>query len=149
VRAIEAIRKPPAVIVAGASITEAARRMDDAVVGALVVVDGERPVGIVTDRDLVLRAMAHDVPGDARVDAVMSTDLVTLDADADVREAFPLFHSHAIRRLPIVEDGRLVGVISTDDLLINLTADLADLARPITGQVIFGAPHEEASITPA
>jgi signal-transduction protein with cAMP-binding, CBS, and nucleotidyltransferase domain len=147
-RAIEAIRKPPAVIDAGSSLTEAAGRMNDAVVGALVVVDGERPVGIVTDRDLVVRAMAHGLPGDARVDAVMTTDLVTLDAGADVRDAFRLFHSHAIRRLPIVENGRLVGLISTDDLLINLASDLAELVRPITGQVIFGAPEGDASLTP-
>jgi signal-transduction protein with cAMP-binding, CBS, and nucleotidyltransferase domain len=148
VRAIEAIRKAPAVIEAGSSITDAARRMNDAVVGALVVVEGDRPLGIVTDRDLVIRAMTHGLPADARVDAVMSTELVTLDADADVRDAFRLVHAKAIRRLPIVEQGRLVGLISTDDLLINLAADLAELARPITGQVIFGAPEREASVTP-
>jgi signal-transduction protein with cAMP-binding, CBS, and nucleotidyltransferase domain len=148
VRAIEAIRKAPAVIEAKSSITDAARRMNDAVVGALVVVEGDRPVGIVTDRDLVIRAMTHRLPADARVDAVMSTELVTLDADADVRDAFRLVHAKAIRRLPIVEQGRLVGLISTDDLLINLAADLAELARPITGQVIFGAPEGEASVTP-
>lgn len=147
-RAIEAIRKSPVVIDAGSSITDAAQRMNDAVVGALVVVAGERPVGIVTDRDLVVRAMARDLPGDARVDAVMSTDLLTLDAGADVREAFSLFHSHAIRRLPVVENGRLVGLISADDLLINLASDLAELVRPITGQVIFGAPEADASLTP-
>src|SRR5512133_353758 len=97
-RAIEAIRKRPAVIGADFSITEAARRMNEAVVGALVVMDGDRPVGIVTDRDLVLRAVAHDLPGDARIDSVMSHDLVILDANADLRDAFAIFRSHAIRR---------------------------------------------------
>ena len=148
-RAIEAIRKRPAVIGADFSITEAARRMNEAVVGALVVMDGERPVGIVTDRDLVLRAVAHDLPGDARIDSVMSQDLVTLDANADLRDAFAIFRSHAIRRLPVVEDGRLVGLVSADDLLVDLAADLGDLVRPITGQVIFGAPEGEASVLPS
>ena len=109
--------------------------------GALIVMDGDRPVGVVTDRDITVRAVARDVPADARVDAVMSHGVVALDADADLRKALPIFHSHAIRRLPLVEDGSIVGMITTDDLLIDLVADLGELVRPITGQVVFGYPE--------
>ena len=146
-RAIEAMRKPPVTIGAGESIAEAARRMDDQVVGALVVLEGDRPVGIVTDRDITVRAVAHDLPTDARVDAVMSRGVIALPADAEMRDALPLFHSHAIRRLPLVESGRMVGMLTTDDLLIDLVADLAEIVRPITGQVVFG--YSEPSSSPA
>ena len=77
----------------------------------------------------------------------MSQGVVALDADSDLREALPIFHSHAIRRLPLVEDGHMVGMITTDDLLVDLVADLGDLVRPITGQVVFG--HAEQSDLPA
>jgi CBS domain-containing protein len=147
VRAIDAIRKRPVSIPADWTIAEAARRMNEASVGAVVVVDGDQPVGIVTDRDLVVRGIARNLPADARVDAVMSDDLVTLPADADIREAFKIFHSRPLRRIPILEEGRLVGMVTADDLLIDLVGDLAALSRPITGQVIWGAP--ERSEAPA
>lgn len=146
-RALDAIRKAPATIAVDASIADAARLMDSQVVGAVVVMDDGRPVGIVTDRDLVLRALARGVPADARVDAVMSPGLIALSADDDLREVFSIFRSHAIRRLPVVENGRIVGVLTADDLLIDLVADLADVVRPITGQVVFG--HSEPSDVPA
>jgi len=141
-RAVDAIRKSPVTITSEASIAEAARLMDAHVVGALIVMDGDRPVGVVTDRDITVRAVARDVPADARVDAVMSHGVIALDADADLRKALPIFHSHAIRRLPLVEDGNIVGMITTDDLLIDLVADLGELVRPITGQVVFGYPEQ-------
>ncbi len=146
-RAVDAIRKPPVTIAADASIAAAARLMDTQVVGALLVMDGDRPVGMVTDRDITVRAVARDVPADARVDAIMSHDVVTLDADADLRQAMSIFHTHAIRRLPLVKEGHMVGMLTTDDLLIDLVADLGDLMRPITGQVVFG--HPEQSDLPA
>jgi CBS domain-containing protein len=145
--ALEAVRKPPATIPADRTITEAAQEMDRLAVGALVVVDaGDRPVGIVTDRDLVVRALARRADPQARVDSIMSTDLVVLPADADLRDALPIFESRALRRLPLVDGDRLVGMLTMDDLVVDLTADLARLTRPITAQVLFG--HREPS-TPA
>jgi len=137
-RAIDAVRKPPATVAVDASIADAARLMDSLVIGALVVMDGERPVGVVTDRDIAIRSVARDVPADARVDAVMSPGVIAMEAAAEIRDALPIFHSHAIRRLPLVTDGRIVGMLTTDDLLIDIVADLGDIVRPITGQVVFG-----------
>jgi CBS domain-containing protein len=142
--AVEAVRKPPATIPADRTITEAAQEMDRLAVGALVVVDaGDRPVGIVTDRDLVVRALARRADPQARVDSIMSRDLVVLPADADLRDALPIFESRALRRLPLVDGDRLVGMLTMDDLVVDLTADLARLTRPITAQVLFG--HREPS----
>lgn len=142
----EAVRKPPVTVTSGTTIASAARTMDEKSVGALVVVDDDgHPVGIVTDRDIVIRAVAHSTPSDARIDSVMTSGVVALGADQDVRDALRIFHSHAIRRLPVVDEGEVVGMLTTDDLLVNMIGDLAEIARPITGQVVFGGqePHEE------
>lgn len=137
-RTIDAIRRSGVGIGPERTVREAARIMDQAGVGALAVIDADQLVGIVTDRDLVRRGMARDLPADARVDAVMSTPVVTIDADADLHDTFPLFRTHALRRLALVRNGRFVGMITVDDLLIDLAADLSDIARPVTAEVIFG-----------
>lgn len=145
--AVDAVRKPLVTVAADDSIARAAQLMDNHAVGALVVFDGERPVGMVTDRDIAIRAVARGVPNDARVDAVMSPGVIALPAAAELRRALPIFHSNAIRRLPLVDDaGRIVGVLTTDDLLIDLVADLGEIMRPITGQVVFG--HAEPANLP-
>jgi CBS domain-containing protein len=144
VRAIEAIRKQRVTVPPDATLKDAADLMERANVGALVVLDGERLAGIVTDRDIVLRGVAHGLPTDARVDAVMTTDVVTLGADADLRAVLPLFRTHACRRVPLISDGQVVGMLTADDLLIDLIADLGDIARPIIGEVIFG--HHDAPL---
>lgn len=137
----EAVRKPPAAIEADRPIQEAAALMDADVVGALVVTDAGRPVGIVTDRDIVVRAIARRVPADARIDSVMSMPLVTIDAEADVREATHLFQRHPFRRLPITDGGAVIGMLTVDDLLIHLATDLGHVVRPVAGQVLFGYPE--------
>ena len=143
----EAARREPVTVAPDATVTTAAQLMDEAAVGALVVVEPDgRPVGIVTDRDLVVRALAHRCDPDARVDSAMSTDLVTLPADADLRDALAVFEDHAIRRLPLMEGDRMVGMLTMDDLVVDLVSDLGRLTRPILGQVLFG--HPEAA-TPA
>jgi CBS domain-containing protein len=146
--AIEAARKCPATIDCDHTITEAATTMDRLAVGALVVVESDgRPVGIVTDRDLVIRGVAQRFSPDARVDSVMSTDLITLAPDADLRDALKVFEDHAIRRLPLVSGQQLVGMLTMDDLVVDLTADLGRLTRPIAGQVLFGHPESGAPAT--
>jgi CBS domain-containing protein len=131
-------------ITCDASIADAAHLMDSANVGALVVMDGDRLAGIVTDRDIALRAVGQGIPADGRIDGVMTTDVVTISGYADVHEAYELLRTHAVRRLPLVADGRLVGLVSVDDLLICLAADMANLARPVTGELLFG--HHPAPV---
>jgi CBS domain-containing protein len=137
-RTSEAVRRSGVGIGPERTIREAARIMEQSGVGALAVIDGEQLIGIVTDRDLVRRGLARDLPADARVDAVMTAPVVTIDADADLHDTFALFRMHAVRRLALVRAGQFVGMITVDDLLIDLAADLSDLARPVTAEVIFG-----------
>ena len=100
------------------TLTEAAKLMRAEDVGSLPVVDGERLVGVVTDRDIVIRAIADGQdPAKTTVDAISSGDLVTIDPQQDLGEALRLMARHQVRRLPVVEeDGRLVGVVAQADV---------------------------------
>jgi CBS domain-containing protein len=137
----EALRKPPVSVECDATVAHAAALMDTASVGCLVVTDGGKPVGVVTDRDIVVRGVARSVAGDARIDALMSTDIITVEASADLRSVMEVFRSHPIRRLPVMDNGNLVGMVTLDDMMVGLSADLCDLTRAVTGQVIFGHPE--------
>lgn len=144
-RTIDRVRRSGIGIGPERTVREAAAIMDSAGIGALIVLDGDRPVGIVTDRDLVRRALARGYPPDSRVDAVMTVPVFTIDADADVHEAYRLFRAHGIRRLAVVrEGGAFMGMISVDDLLIDLAGDLADLAGPIIAET--AAAHRDSPV---
>jgi CBS domain-containing protein len=143
-KTIDNIRRSGVGIEPHGSIGEAARSMEHAGVGCLAVVDGEHVVGMVTDRDLVRRGLARGLPPDARVDSVMSAPVVAIDADADIHSAYALFRSHAVRRLAVVRGDRFVGILSIDDLLVDLASDLWDLSRPVAGEVLFA--HHDAAV---
>jgi CBS domain-containing protein len=143
-RTIDAMRRSGVAIGPDRTIHDAVGLMDQAGVGSLAVIDGTELVGIVTDRDLVRRGLAKSLSPDARVDGLMSAPVVTIDADADLHDAFALFRSNAVRRLAVVRGGEFVGMISLDDLLVDLSADLADLVRPVTAEVLFG--HHDSPV---
>jgi len=124
------------------SIRDAAREMERQGVGALLVVEDDRLVGIVTDRDIVLRGVARDVAADGRIDALMTTEVITLPSGADIERAYEVFRDHAIRRLPIVDGRRLVGLLSIDDLLVRTEHEIAELVHPLADEIF--APHREA-----
>jgi CBS domain-containing protein len=113
--------------------------MDQSGVGSLAVIDDGRLVGIVTDRDLVRRGLAQDLALTTPVEKVMSTPVVTIGAEADLHSAFRLFRTHAVRRLAVVDFDDFVGMITVDDLLVDLAADLFDLARPVAAEVFAPA----------
>ncbi|MFN8050777.1 MAG: CBS domain-containing protein [Acidimicrobiales bacterium] len=139
-----ALRKSGLSVAPDCTLRKAAELMDCNAVGALAVVEAGRAVGIVTDRDLVRRAVANGVSPDARVDSVMSSPVITVREDADLHDAVTLFGQHAIRRLVVERDGLFVGVLSADDLLIDLTADLSAVVRPIGAEVLFG--HRDSRV---
>jgi CBS domain-containing protein len=125
--------------------------MDQAGVGCLAVIDDDQLVGIVTDRDLVRRGLAQDLAHTAPVERVMSSPVVTLGADADLHSAFKLFRTHAVRRLAIIDYDVFVGMITVDDLLVDLATDLFDLARPVATEVLMptvGADRSQRSMEP-
>lgn len=99
------------------SLAEAAELMKSEDVGSIPVVDDGRLVGILTDRDIVVRAVAERRDPEAvTVDEVASRELVTVEPEQDLDEALRLMASHQVRRLPVVEDGRLVGMLAQADV---------------------------------
>ena len=101
------------------SVGEAARTMRDWGVGAVLVVNDESLYGLVTDRDLVIRAVAEAKGPDERVGPLSSGNLIGVDADADASEAARLMREHAVRRLPVIEDGQVAGMVSLGDLALH------------------------------
>ncbi len=96
---------------------EAARIMKTEDTGILPIVEGDRVVGVVTDRDLALRVVAEGRGAETPVAEIASKDLVTIDPQQSLEEAARLMAEHQVRRLPVVEeDGRLVGILSQKDL---------------------------------
>jgi signal-transduction protein with cAMP-binding, CBS, and nucleotidyltransferase domain len=138
--------RPPVTIDCGATISAAAELMTDEGVGALVVVDRDRPVGIVTDRDLVTRGVAKRTPLDARIDSLMSMGVIALDADEDAEELFAVFARHAVRRVPVVDHDRVVGMVTLDDALVSTVTELTDLAGVLSTQIAFPNANAEPAL---
>ena len=124
-----------------------ARRMAQYDVGSLIIVESNTPVGIVTDRDLVVRVMAQDhTSPDLAVRAVMTANPVCVSEHMAIEEAIALMRGYQIRRLVVVNDAKkLVGILSLDDLLLRLGEEqhaLAGLMR------VARRRREEGSGTP-
>jgi CBS domain-containing protein len=107
-----------------ASVQEVARLMADRNVGSVPVADGDRLVGMITDRDLVLRVVAKGMdPRTERIGPHVSGQVVTLRPDSSVDEALRTMETHQIRRLPVCKGDRLVGIVSLGDLATKATPD--------------------------
>ena len=115
-----------------ASLAEAARLMRDRGIGDVIVVEGDDAEGIVTDRDIVIRGVAEGAdPNTTRLGQVVSGDLTSVAPDDPVERALELMREKAVRRLPVLEGGKPVGVVSLGDLAIQRDAGsvLADISN--------------------
>ncbi|HEX4791030.1 MAG TPA: CBS domain-containing protein [Actinospica sp.] len=130
----EIMTADPAVLSPQAPISEAARLMRDENVGDVLLTEEGRLRGVLTDRDIVVRVVADQRPIDTAAAQVCSDNTVTCSPSDDLERAAALMREHALRRLPVVDDGRLVGVVSLGDLAIERDerSALADIsaARP-------------------
>ena len=103
------------------SLQSVASKMETLNVGAIPVVENGQVVGMITDRDLALRGINQG--GNANASQVMSNNIVTIDCNASLQEASNLMSQHQIRRLPVVENGNLVGILSLGDLAVQEQSD--------------------------
>jgi CBS domain-containing protein len=113
----ELMSSNPRSVESSQTVRDAATIMRDEDVGLVPIVEGDRLVGTVTDRDVTIRVVAEDKdPNSTRVQEIASTDLVTIEPQQDLDEALRLMAKHQVRRLPVVEGGRLVGVVAQADV---------------------------------
>jgi len=127
----ELMAEPVVTVTADATITEAARMMRDADIGDVIVVKKTKPVGVLTDRDIVVRSVAENrTPGTVTAGEICTTDVVSVAPDAEISQAIALMRRAAVRRLPVTEMGELVGVLSLGELAIERdeTSVLADIS---------------------
>ena len=120
-RVRDAMTENPRSIGASASVVEAARLMREGDIGSLPITDDEELVGMITDRDITTRVVAEasDLAATS-VGDVYSQDLISVEPDKDLEEAVQLMARHQVRRLPVVENGRLVGIVAQADVALAL-----------------------------
>jgi len=112
------MRKDISTIDSGSSATEASKTMSTDKVGYIIVLEKGRPVGIVTERDLVLKVMAEDRnPNETKIAECMSSPLVTIDPDSHIEEAVEIMKKHGFRRLPVVKNSIIYGIFTARDLV--------------------------------
>ena len=128
-RSIVAGMEPPLIVASSTSVGEAARRMRERNTGAAMVVDGPRLAGIFTERDALFRvlAVARD-PATTPVGEVMTRNPQTIHPDKPFDEALRMMHEGRFRNVPVVEDGRPLGMVSARDAL---DPDLASLREAL------------------
>ena len=103
------------------TINETAKMMEDGKVGAVIVMENNLPVGIVTDRDFSVKVAAHAYQITEPIKKIMSSPLLSINSDEPVRIAADLMHERKIRKLPVIDDGKVIGIITATDI-VNLLA---------------------------
>lgn len=122
------------------NVFEAAVKMRDYDVGSIPIVDEGRLVGIITDRDIVVRGIAEKLPPSTEVKQLMTTDIKTVSTDQSVQEVSRLMADYQIRRIPVVEGERLIGIVSLGDLAVDQQTDdkakaaLSEISEKATGE---------------
>jgi CBS domain-containing protein len=123
------------------NVFEVAVKMKELNVGSIPIVDEERLVGMITDRDIVIRGVAEKNPGSTKVEKIMSDQLVTVTSDTTTQAAAKLMAEHQIRRLPVVEGDKLIGIVSLGDFATHQLTDeqagqaLSDISEQDSNQI--------------
>ena len=137
------------------SLTNAAKLMRNHHVGGLVVIESNgknKPVGMLTDRDIVMSTIAGNLPPSTKVENVMSKNVVTVTADSGIAEVVDHMAAEGIRRIIVVdESGNACGLVSTDDILQLVAREIYSLgqlvAREITNETVHRPPHDQLMLS--
>ena len=127
-------------------ILSAAKKMGSANVGSLIIISGDKPTGILTERDLVKKVLAQGTdPRSLKVAEIMSSPVVSIEPDASLREAAALMLRSGVKRLPVILQGKLVGIITDTDLVsgssLGLNEILSDLLEMHKESIHFEQPR--------
>jgi CBS domain-containing protein len=116
-----------------ATVLDAAKFMTNMNVGSVIVADNEIPSGLITDRDVVSKVLAHEKDSSTtKIGEIMASPVVTISEDKDIIDATKLMSTHGIRRLPVTDvKGKLAGVISLDDVLLLLSKEMHNIATTL------------------
>ncbi|MFD6111189.1 CBS domain-containing protein [Streptomyces yangpuensis] len=144
----EAMAAPAVRVTGSTTVRDAARRMVVHGVGCLTVTEGQELLGVVTDRDIVLRGVATGLGLESPVREIMTAPAVTIGADDDISAAYRMFRTSGVRRLPVLDGGRVVGMLTVDDLLMDVFQRVADLLGPIAWSVLDEPPGPRDEIGP-
>lgn len=135
----ECLRKSPVTVPPECTLEEAAGLMGRHGVGSLLVVSGDHLLGIVTDRDIAVRGVGTGKPLGSKIRTVMTERPVTIQGSADIFEAFKILKVAGIRRLPVLEEGDIAGIITVDDLLVWLVLEFGAITTPVAEELLL--PH--------
>jgi CBS domain-containing protein len=120
----ELMTRAPLMVDVNDTLTQAARQMRDADVGVLIVTHTGDVRGVVTDRDITVRAVADELdPRTTRLAEIITHDLVAVSPEDDVATAVELMRTHAVRRLPVLDGEKVVGIVSLGDLAVERDSD--------------------------
>jgi CBS domain-containing protein len=111
------------------TINDAAKMMEDAKVGAIIVMENNTPVGIITDRDFTVKVVSHAYPISDSVKKIMSSPLFSISSDESIRTASDLMHDQRIRKLPVIDNDQVVGIITATDIVNLLAVSMEDDIR--------------------
>jgi signal-transduction protein with cAMP-binding, CBS, and nucleotidyltransferase domain len=120
-RTVKEIMKPVVNIGPTRTVLEAANLLKESDRGSLLIIDGKITVGIITERDLVRRVIAKNLPHTTPVSEVMSSPLITINANTTPKEAARIMGERRIRRLPVIEGGGVAGILVASDVLRQLS----------------------------
>ncbi|MEW6043133.1 MAG: CBS domain-containing protein [Thermoproteota archaeon] len=132
---------------ASSTVNEAAKIMEKAGVGSVIVMEKDVPIGIMTDRDFAIKIAAHAYPIHTKVRQVMSSPLIHINPEEEVWDAADLMYTRKIRRLPVLDEDELLGIVSaTDFVKLYTVCDREDMRRMYYHALtrIFDNHNEEA-----
>lgn len=102
------------------TINEVVRKMNKFEIGSIIIAENEKPVGIITERDILRRVLEVTVAAEAmKAKEIMSSPILTIDSQATTEEAATLMNSKRIKKIPVLENGKLIGIVTSTDIVRN------------------------------
>ena len=122
---------------AATTITDAAKMMEDAEIGAIVVTENNTPVGLITDRDFAIKVVAHAYNPTTPVRMIMSSPLYSISPDESVRMIADFMYTRGIRKLPVIDNDKVIGIVTATDLVRQFAVCTGDDIRKIYCETIL------------